>query len=179
MLDAELQEAIDNVGMAFGWNNTRKLWFETRGFTTHLESALKDYPKSDLVDEDELMASIRVLRDFPDPDDDVKYYINEEIDGDSPATAGTSIQDLIDMYGEEAIRELLKKQDQEQLWIDFKNKRDYEHIEAGWKDSKQPNLTQSGDNCLDASNTDEIIELTEYSEEEYTDEDDYSDESHA
>lgn len=130
MLSLELKEALEDVALAYGWKNTRKLWFETRGFVTSLATAMADYPKSGLISDEALMQAVNKLKDFPDPHDDVRHTLNAELDGDMPASAGEDMDGLINIYGEEAVRELLWKQAEEQRCEDLKNSRDYEYIEA-------------------------------------------------
>jgi hypothetical protein len=130
MLDYELVEALDNVALTYGWKNTRKLWIETRGFTTSLETAMKDYKESGIIPRTELLESIQKLKDYPDPYDDVLHEINFEIANDVPKTAGTSIEEITDMYGETALESLLKTQWQEQRRMDYKNASEFERVEA-------------------------------------------------
>lgn len=168
MLDCELQEAVEDIGLTYGWKNAHKLWIETRGFTTSLETAMADYPKSGLIPDDKLMESVKLLRDFPDPCDEVRYAIEDEMYGDMPKTSGATIEDLIEKFGEQAIKDLLKKQGQEQLWIDFINSRDGERIEAGWQGNE---LRSNSEDLADSDDyeSEEYVESTEDEEDNYDD----------
>lgn len=131
MLDCDLMDALERVHLTYGWKNTHKLWIETRGFTTSLKTAMADYPKSGLVPDGELMKAVEMLRDFPDPGDDVRHTIEFEMNGyELPNTYDETVECWVDERGEDAVRALLKKQADEQRWEDFKNRRDYERIEA-------------------------------------------------
>jgi hypothetical protein len=134
MISMELELAIDEVAMAFGWKNTRKLWIETRGFTTSLETAIKDYPNSGLVPEEKLKGYIKQLKDFTDPDNDVLRWINLKIEemasGGSFTDFEEGIGDLAYGYAESDDGEALNTRVTEQAWEKFKLSSDCEHIEA-------------------------------------------------
>jgi len=133
-LSFELELAIDEVAMAFGWKNARKLWIETRGFKTNLESAIKDYPNSGLVQPKKLAEYIRLMKEFTSPYDEIMIAMDRAIsdlaEGGGFTCSEEAMGDLAYGYEESEDGEALKKKVDEQAWENFKNSRDYEHIEA-------------------------------------------------
>lgn len=132
MLDCSLIDALECVHLAYGWRNARKLWIETRGFTTSLKTAMADYPNSGIVPDKELMRAVGLLRDFPDPCDEIERAMDAAIYDydDDTDSYGETMGVLFDEHGEEAVKALLKKHADEQLWEDYRNKQEYERIEA-------------------------------------------------
>lgn len=124
--------AIDTVAQAFGWKNTKRIWAETRGFKTSVETTIADYPQSGIVPEAELKYALKKLAELPDPDGDVKERIEDELAGryGYDSAWGDAIDEAIDLYGVGKIEDKLKRQHDKQAWKNVKIASDIEHLAA-------------------------------------------------
>jgi len=131
---ADLGIAVDTVAQAFGWKNTKRIWAETRGFKTHVESAINDYPQSGAVPEAELKYAFKKLINTPD----IKGEIKGLIDSESVSGYGDDYYSDDDRFGyavshgyvETKTGRRLKAQMQEDLLMRAKTASDCEHLEA-------------------------------------------------
>jgi len=141
---ANLDIALDTVAQAFGWENTKRIWAETRGFKTHVESTIADYPREIEMSDAELNYALKKLAETPDPDSKVKSTIDIELKGgygdwltDSERVFG---DDVIHGYEDSKTGRKLKAQARENLLMKAKTASDAEHLEAAAADrTSRPN----------------------------------------
>jgi len=129
-LSFEIQLAVDELAMEFGWNNLKRLWIETNKFRVNLDSAVKDYTRSGLVSPKKLIEYVKLLKTFPDPYEEVLYAINSAIRDLANASFGDSVDEML--YGHNAgeLEDALKGHRDENAWNDFETAHDCEMYEA-------------------------------------------------
>jgi hypothetical protein len=136
----DMHAEIDLVAFAFGWENTRKLCIETRGFKTNVKTAMEDYPIIDSsIPHGDLMKAIKRLSECDGTVEDAVSAIREiEYENDDQFFSSFgNMREMVDEYGEETVTKALKKQKQELLLENFKSYRDREHLEATQEHGKK------------------------------------------
>lgn len=128
----DLAIAVDTVAQAFGWKNTKRIWAETRGFKTSVETTIADYPRHAAIKGAELKYALKKLAELPDPDGEVKERIDDELGGryDDGSWGDATIDKAIEWHGIGKVEDILKRQHDKQAWESVKTAHDVEHIEA-------------------------------------------------
>ena len=75
-ISLEHEEALRCIASVYGWQNVSDMWHNTRGFKAeNLLELLMDYPKLGTNPKNNLIASIKKLREFNDQNEDISEFI--------------------------------------------------------------------------------------------------------